>query len=249
MDLSTVIGMLMAFGCILGGNILEGGTMMDIYQPVAVLIVGGGALGATIITYPMDQLISAIGVIKQVLLPLPSNAKKLITELVEFSNLARREGILALEAKVETIKTPFLKKGLQMVVDGSDAEMLVSTLETEIETFEHHSEIAVKIFETFGGFAPTIGIIGAVFGLIGVMKNLDDPAKIGGGIAVAFVATIYGLMIANVICLPMAGKLKARAHEQVQEKQIILQGLVSLQNGENPAAMKSRLEAFLHEHH
>jgi chemotaxis protein MotA len=247
-DLSTIIGPAFSVGMIILGMIMEGGHLQSIIQLTAAIIVLGGALGATMASFPMEQTMGALKGLKVALFPPKADHEKIITELVDLCQFARKNGIMALEAKAKAHPDPFTRKGLSMVVDGIDPTMLLSIMETEIETFEEHAKQPIAWWEAMGAFAPTIGIIGAVLGLIHVMSNLDDPSKLGGGIATAFVATIYGLTIANVISLPLGTKLKFRVHQMVHEKNLILAGLVALQNGENPHFLAQRLHAFVANH-
>ncbi len=245
MDITALFGPVFAIGMILLGMIMEGGHIQSLIQATALIIVGGGALGATIAGFPLETTVAALKALKTAFLPPKNDHEKIIAELVELCQFARKNGIMALEAKAKAHGDAFTRKGLSMVVDGIDPAMLLSIMETEIETYEEHIKQPVGWWEAVGGFAPTIGIIGAVLGLIHVMSNLDDPSKLGGGIATAFVATIYGLVIANVIALPLASKLKVRNHDAVHTKNLILAGLVALQNGENPHFLAQRLHAFV----
>ena len=245
MDITTFLGPAVAVGMILLGLILEGGHISSLVQPTALIIVGGGCMGATIGSFPLDHLILTLKALKVCISPPKSDHEKVIAELTDLCQFARKNGIMALETKAKAHPDPFTRKGLTLVVDGIDPAMLLSILETELETFEEHSKIPIPVIEAVGSYAPTIGIIGAVLGLIHVMSNLDDPSKLGSGIAVAFVATIYGLAIANLIALPLASKYKVRVHQMVHEKNMIMQGVVALQNGENPHFLGQRLRAFL----
>ena len=244
MDITTIGGPLFGIGMILLGMVMEGGHIGSIIQHTALIIVLGGALGSTVASFPLATTIAAMKGMKVAFIPPKIDHAKIITELSELCQFARKNGIMALESKAKSHPDPFTRKGLSMVVDGIDPAMLLSIMETEIETFEEHAKIPIGWWEGMGAYAPTIGIIGAVLGLIHVMSNLDDPSKLGSGIATAFVATIYGLAIANMIALPIGAKLKARVHEQVHEKNMILAGLVALQNGENPHFLTQRLKAF-----
>jgi chemotaxis protein MotA len=244
-DITTIAGPLFGVGMILIGVVLEGGHLDSLVQITALIIVGGGTVGATLASFPMDHTLQAIKALKVCITPPKSDHEKVIAELTELCQFARKNGIMALEGKAKSHPDPFTRKGLTLVVDGIDPAMLLSIMETELETFEEHSKIPIPVMEAVGAYAPTIGIIGAVLGLIHVMSNLDDPSKLGGGIAVAFVATIYGLAIANIIALPLASKYKKRVEQMVHEKNMILQGLVALQNGENPHFLGQRLRAFL----
>ena len=245
MDITTFLGPVVAIGLILLGMILEGGHIQSLIQLTALIIVGGGTIGAILASFPLEHTIQAIKALKIVIAPPKNDHEKVIAELTELCQFARKNGIMALESKAKAHPDPFTRKGLTLVVDGIDPAMLLSILETELETFEEHAKIPIPVMEGGGAYAPTVGIIGAVLGLIHVMSNLDDPSKLGGGIATAFVATIYGLTIANVIALPIASKYKIRVHEMVHEKNMIMQGIVALQNGENPHFLSQRLRAFL----
>lgn len=244
-DITTFLGPVLAVGLILLGMVMEGGHISSLIQVTALLIVGGGAAGCILASFPMEHSIQAMKALKICIFPPKSNHEKVIAELTELCQFARKNGIMALEGKAKAHPDPFTRKGLTLVVDGIDPAMLLSILETELETFEEHAKIPIPVFEGGGAYAPTIGIIGAVLGLIHVMSNLDDPSKLGGGIATAFVATIYGLAIANIIALPLASKYKIRVHEMVHEKNMIMQGIVALQNGENPHFLAQRLRAFV----
>ncbi len=245
MDIATLIGPIIALIGILGGLVLEGGHLSSLAQITALLIVGGGTIGATLASFPLEHVMVAMRALKIVIFPPKADHEKTIAELTELCQFARKNGIMALEAKAKSHPDTFTRKGLSLVVDGIDPAMLVAIMETELETFEEHSKIPIPVFEAGGAYAPTIGIIGAVLGLIHVMENLDKPEMLGSGIAIAFVATIYGLAIANLICLPIANKLKMRVKEATHEKNMILQGLIALQNGENPHFLGQRLRAFL----
>ncbi len=245
MDITTILGPILGIGLILLGMIMEGGHVSSLIQPTALIIVGGGTLGATLASFPLEHTIQALKALKVCLTPPKSDHEKTIAELTELCQFARKNGIMALESKAKAHPDPFTRKGLTLVVDGIDPAMLLSILETELETFEEHSKIPIPVMEGVGAYAPTIGIIGAVLGLIHVMSNLDDPSKLGGGIAVAFVATIYGLAIANLIALPLASKYKKRVEAMVHEKNMVMQGIVALQNGENPHFLGQRLRAFI----
>jgi chemotaxis protein MotA len=175
------------------------------------------------------------------------DSKSVITQIVELATISRKQGLLALEGKLKTMGDPFLKKGVQMVVDGTEAKAIREILEIEVEQFEEENTLSGKVYESLGGFAPTIGILGAVMGLIHVMENLADPSKLGGGIAVAFVATIYGVGAANLLFLPMGGKIKLKTKELVLGRQLIIEGLVSLAQAENPKMIEEKLKGYLPE--
>ncbi len=245
MDLATIIGMVMAFASILGGAVIEGVHISALIQPTAALIVGGGTFGATFVCFPLAVIINAFKDVKYAFLPNKVDHEGVVKDIINFATKARRNGLISLEQEAQTAKDMFIKKGISLVVDGIDPQKLRETLEADIVAYEDHSKHSVEFFESAGGFAPTIGIIGAVLGLIHVMGNLSDTSKLGGGIAVAFVATIYGLLLANVMCLPIGTKLKIRMKEEVLRRVMILEGLIAIQNGENPHFIEQKLKAFV----
>jgi chemotaxis protein MotA len=245
MDIATIIGLIMGFGAIIGGQLLEGGHVSAIMQPTAAIIVLGGSFGASFISFPLSTIIQAVKDSKKVLFNSSLNNETVIKDMINYAAKARRNGLISLEQEAQSIKDPFTKKGISLVVDGIDPQKLEETLDTEVEAYEEHAKGSAEFFEAAGGYAPTIGIIGAVLGLIHVMNNLADTSKLGEGIAVAFVATIYGLMTANIVCLPFASKLKIRLKEELMQKRMIIEGLTSIQNGENPHFIEQKLRAFL----
>lgn len=247
MDIATIIGLILGFGAVVGGQVLEGGNISAILQPTAALIVLGGTIGATFVSFPLKGIIQALKDTRKALFPSKANHEAIIKEMIGYAAKARKNGLISLEQETQTIKDNFTKKGVAMVVDGIDPQKFREAMEIELNTFEEHAKLSAEIFEAAGGFAPTIGIIGAVLGLIHVMENLSDASKLGGGIAVAFVATIYGLMTANIICIPFGTKLKHRVKEEMLMKEMIIEGLIAIQNGENPHFIEQRLRSFLQE--
>src|SRR5512136_39462 len=208
MDISTIIGLVLGFGAIIGGQILEGGHISAILQPTAAIIILGGTMGATFVSFPINCIVTALKDVKKTFFPPQTNHETIIKDIIGYAAKARKNGLISLEQESQNIKDVFIKKGISLVVDGIDPQKLRETMETELAAFEEHSKISAEVFESAGGYAPTIGIIGAVLGLIHVMENLSDSSKLGAGIAVAFVATIYGLVTANIVCLPLGTKLK-----------------------------------------
>lgn len=245
MDLATIIGLAMAFGCIVGGAVIEGVHVKALIQPTAAMIVGGGTFGAVFVSMPLPAIISAMKAVKIAFLPAKVDHEQVVKDIINYATKARRNGLISLEQEAQSARDPFIKKGISLVVDGIDPQKLRETLEADIMAYEDHTKHSVEFYEAAGGFAPTIGIIGAVLGLIHVMGNLSDTSKLGGGIAVAFVATIYGLLIANVICLPIGTKLKTRMKEEILRRVMILEGLIAIQNGENPHFIEQKLMAFV----
>ncbi len=247
MDILTVLGLVFGFGAILGGQVLEGGSMHSIMQFTAAIIVLGGTIGAVMINYSLPTFVLALKSAKKALFNPKVDAHGIIKKISELSGVARKDGLLALEQSIKSISDPFLRKGLQLVVDGTEPKLTREILEIDISYTEEYENAAAKVFESAGGYAPTIGILGAVMGLIHVMENLADPSKLGAGIAVAFVATVYGVGTANLLWLPIAGKLKFKIREESIVKEMIIEGLISLSEGENPRRVEEKLAGFLRE--
>lgn len=246
MDILTIIGVIVAFGAILGGNALEGGHLSSLMLGTAFVIVFGGTFGAILIQTPKDTFMRSMKIASWMIKPPRLGQEEIIGKIVNWSNVARKEGLLGLEPLIEAEEDQFAKKGLQLLVDGSEPDVIRNILEVEIETREHQDNQAAKVYEGMGGYSPTIGIIGAVMGLIHVMQNLADPSKLGSGIATAFVATIYGVGMANLFLLPIANKLKALIHNQTQFRQMVVEGIISIAEGENPRNIETKLHGYLH---
>src|SRR5260370_11444265 len=244
LDFATVAGMIIGVGGIVGGLILEGGSVREIFAPTALLIVLGGTLGAVLINTPLSVLRGGMRSLASVFFEKSHDAESMIEKLVDYSTKARKNGIVALEQVANQAPDPFLRKALNLAVDGTDLQELRNMMELEIAVEEHHSEAEAKIFESAGGYAPTIGIIGAVLGLIQVMKDLADIEKVGHGIATAFVATIYVVAFPNLFFLPAAGKIKALAHQKTQMRELILEGVIGIVEGSNPKLIRGKLEAY-----
>ena len=247
MDLSTIIGLALGFTAVFGGAMLEGLHVGALIQPTAAIIVLGGTCAATTVSFPLPTLLTAVKDIKRVFLPPKDDPEGVIKSIINYAAKARRNGLISLEQEAQTVKDSFTKKGISLVVDGIDPQKLRETMEIELGSFQEHGKKSAEVFEAAGGFAPTIGIIGAVLGLIHVMSNLSDPSKLGEGIAVAFVATIYGLMTANIVCLPFGTKLKNRLKDELLQKEMVIEGLIAIQNGENPHFIEQKLRAYLHD--
>jgi chemotaxis protein MotA len=244
-DIATVGGLVIAAASILLGQALEGGHIGSIIQGTAALIVIGGTLGAVCVQFPMADLKKAMKAASSTFFPKKRDLAGAVRNLVALANKARREGLIALEGDAQKATNPFLKKAMGLAVDGVEAGAIRSTMEIDLAHIEEAGEKPAKAFEAAGGYAPTVGILGAVLGLIHVMENLSDPSKLGGGIAVAFVATVYGVGLANLVFLPMAGKLKARAREEVVEHELYLEGIVAIASGENPQLVEEKLKGFV----
>lgn len=243
-DFATIGGLLLAAGGILGGLILEGGQMRDIVQVTAAIIVVGGTLGSVMVNTPLSTLIAAGGRLGTVLFEPVHDPNQRIEVLIDFATKARKSGIVALEREVQALDDLFLKKALSLAMDGADLQDIRLMLELEMTSSESRSDQEAKVFESAGGYAPTIGIIGAVLGLIQVMKNLSDVNEVGHGIAVSFVATVYGVAMANIFLLPAANKIKARAHEEVRLMELTMEGVIGIVEGMNPKLLRVKLEAF-----
>ncbi|MCB1959906.1 MAG: flagellar motor protein [Rhodocyclaceae bacterium] len=244
MDSISLVGLTVGLAAILVGQVLEGGHISSLVQPTAFLIVIGGTLGAVMLQSPLRVFKDGMAMVKWIFVPPGASYPVLIEQVVGWSNVARREGLLALETQIEVVDDPFTRKGIQLLVDGVEPERLREVLEVEIDTWEGHMKLGAKIWEAAGGYAPTIGILGAVMGLIHVMENLSDPSKLGSGIAVAFVATIYGVGSANLVFLPVAKKLLAHVGRMVSQRELLVDGLVGIANGDNPRIIESRLQGY-----
>ena len=245
MDFISLSGLLIGVLAIVLGQILEGGHIGSLVQPTAFLIVIGGTLGAVMLQSPWTVFKTGCQMARWVFYPPTTSLGRLIDQIVAWSGIARREGLLALESRISLQRDPFVQKGLQLLVDGVEPERIREILEVEIDVWEKDMKLAAKIWESAGGYAPTIGILGAVLGLIHVMENLSDPSKLGAGIAVAFVATIYGVGFANLIFLPIAKKLMTIIAELVSVREMLVDGLLCVGRGDNPRLIESRLAGYL----
>lgn len=245
MDILSVVGILVSFGSILLGNLLDGGDIGSLFNGPALIIVFGGTIGATLLQFPPKVVLRSLEMLVWIFRPAKLNLKTQIIQIISWSQLARRKGLLGLEELIDDIDDPFIQIGLQLLVDGKEAEAIQEALELEINIRENRDYQAARLFEAMGGYAPTIGIIGAVMGLIHVMENLSDPTLLGKGIATAFVATIYGVASANLIFLPIANKLKAHVFAGNQAKEMIALGIAAIANSENPKNIELKLTGYL----
>ena len=245
MDKSSLAGIFLALGGIIAGLLLEGGNLQQIVQPTAAMIVFGGTLGAVMLQFPLPVVMHALRRLGSVFVAPKQNAQATIQRLVQFAQKARREGIVSLDADLAQIEDPFLKKSLMLAVDGTEPQELRKIMELELDNQAEYEEQVPQVFESAGGFAPTIGIIGAVLGLIQVMQHLDKIDEVGRGIAVAFVATIYGVGSANLLYLPVAGKMKLRIREEQIMREMTLEGVASILEGMNPRMLETKLLGFL----
>jgi len=247
-DIATIVGIVLAIGSIIGGQALEGGHLGSIMQLTAFIIVMGGTIGACCVQNPLSVVLKAVGSLSLVITSPPLDTKGTIKLILDLANVSRKQGLLALEGKLKDIQDPFFRKGVQLIVDGTDPKAVHEILEIEVEHHEEEGILGAKVWEAAGGYAPTVGILGAVLGLIHVMENLADPSKLGGGIAVAFVATVYGVGAANLFFLPFANKIKFKLKEEASLRNMIILGLVGLAQGENPRLLQEKLESFLPHH-
>lgn len=245
MDKSSLIGVVLAVGGILAGLLLEGGNLRQILQPTAAMIVFGGTLGAVMLQFPLPVVLQAMRRFGSVFISPQQNPQGTIRRLVKYAQKARKEGIVSLDAELPQIEDPFLKKSLMLAVDGTEPEELRKILELELDNQAEYEEQVPQVFESAGGFAPTVGIIGAVLGLIQVMQHLDKIDEVGRGIAVAFVATIYGVGSANLLYLPVAGKMKLRIRDEQIAREMTLEGVASILEGMNPHMLETKLLGFL----
>jgi chemotaxis protein MotA len=246
MNKASILGILVGILAILGGNALEGGSAGSILQGSAALIVFGGTLGATILSFSGKDIMLAGKMMKSVFFEnkmLPDETS-IISDMVSYASKARKNGILSLDKEIARLEYGFFRRAIRLAIDGIDPKSIHSTLDQENRTFEEESGRAARVFEAAGGYAPTIGIVGAVLGLIHVMENLSDPTKLGSGIAVAFVATVYGVASANLILLPMARKMMNNIKDEIFLREIIVEGVASIQAGKSPFYLKEHLKSF-----
>lgn len=247
MDVTSLIGLALGLSAIVVGQFLEGGNLSSLLQPTAFLIVIGGTTGAVLLQTPLRIFIGAVKMLAWIFRPPALDPRELIGKVVDLCRTARRDGLLALEARIAAEADPFVQKGLQLLVDGIEPTRMREVLETEIDMSEEQMKLRAKVWESAGGYSPTIGILGAVMGLIHVMENLADPARLGAGIAVAFVATIYGVGSANLIFIPISKKLTTYIRSIVIQRQMLVDGLVGVAQGDNPRLIESRMQSYLAE--
>lgn len=245
MDKLSLAGLLVAFGGILGGQLLEGGSADVLFQGAAFFIVCGGTLGAVMLQSSFKVFVTGIKMVSWVFFTPKLSPQKLVYQITAWSSLARKDGVLALESQVAVNRDPFVKKGLQMLVDGNSAEKIREVLEIDNLTYEKFYFQSARVWESAAGYSPTIGILGAVLGLVHIMQNLSEPSKLGAGIAVAFVSTIYGVGLANLVYLPVAGKLRSVIMQQMVMREILIDGLIAIASGENPRFIESKLQGYI----
>jgi len=245
MDKLSLLGLLIAFGGILGGQYIEGGSVDILFQGTALLIVCGGTLGAVMLQSSFSVFVAGLKMGIWVFITPKLSPLKRVYQISAWSSIARKDGILALEQQVAMNSDPYVKKGLQLLVDGNSAEKIRDVLEIENHSYEKFNFQAARVWESAAGYSPTIGILGAVLGLVHIMQNLSEPSKLGAGIAVAFISTIYGVGLANLLYLPIAGKLKSLLMQQLVMREILVDGLMAIANGENTRYIESKLLGYI----
>jgi chemotaxis protein MotA len=244
MDIATVTGILSAFALVLTA-ILMGGRLGMFYDLPSIMIVLGGTVGATLINYPLKDVLRVLHVVRKAFFTRNYTVSQLITTFVTLSARARREGILALESVIKSLDDEFLRQGLQLSVDGLEPQAIQAILETEVDHIEERHRLGAEIFTTMGTFAPALGMIGTLIGLVQMLQAMDDPSKIGPAMAVALITTFYGAILANMVFLPIAGKLRTRSSEELMVKELSIEGVLSIARGENPRILEQKLNAFL----
>jgi chemotaxis protein MotA len=245
MDKGSLGGAVLAIAGIIAGLLLEHGSLSQILQPTAALIVFGGTMGAVLLQFPLTTVLSAFGRLAHLFAAPAGQDSQLVRLLVSFANKARRHGVVSLDSDLQTIEDPFLRRALMLAVDGTEPNELRSIMRVSLDSTTENEERLPAVFESAGGFSPTIGILGAVLGLIQVMQHLDNIQEVGRGIAVAFVATIYGVGIANLFFLPFAGKMRLRIREDYLRREMMLEGVISILEGMNPRMLEVKLGGFL----
>jgi chemotaxis protein MotA len=244
MDIATLVGIVMAFALVLGAILMGGSIMLFINIP-SIMIVVGGTLGATMINYPLPDILKVSKVVKNAFFHRRHTVKELIGEFVNLAGTARREGILALESSIGEMKDEFMRKGLQLSIDGLEPSAIKEILNTEIISIQDRHKLGAEIFTTLGTFAPALGMIGTLIGLVQMLQTMDDPSSIGPAMAVALLTTFYGALMANVLFLPIAGKLRNRSSEEVMNKELMAEGIMSIAKGDNPRLLEQKLNAYL----
>ena len=244
MDLATVIGIVSSFALVFIAMSLGGSPMM-FFDLASVMVVVGGTIGVTLVNYPLGDVLKLISVVRKVFFHKVTPAHQIIAQFVEFASKARREGILALEGAMKEVTDPFLIKGLQLTIDGLEPANIKEILETEIDYVVERHRLGAEIFMTMGTFAPAMGMIGTLIGLVQMLRSMDDPSNIGPAMAVAIITTFYGACLANMVFLPMSGKLRNRSQEEVMVMEVVLNGILSIARGDNPRVIEQKLHSFL----
>ncbi len=244
MDIATVVGIISATGLVLGAIFMGSGLNVFINIP-SLCIVVGGTFGVTLIAYPLKDFLGVIKVVQKAIFTKNISATELISTFMNFAKKTRKEGILALESELKEVRDEFFKKGIQLSIDGLEPQQIQKILDTEIGFVRDRHKLGADIFTTMGTFAPAMGMIGTLIGLVQMLQSMDDPSTIGPAMAVALLTTFYGSLIANICCMPIAGKLKTRSKEEMLTKEMTIQGIMSLSSGDNPRILEQKLMAFL----
>lgn len=248
MDLSTIIGLVVCVFFILFGIIVGGGgpaALVRFFDIPSILIVFGGTIGATLVNYPLEELKGVMAVVKNAFLHTEDSPYSIIDTLVSFAETARREGILSLEQQAQTLDDDFLKNGINLAVDGTEPEYIKEIMVTELDYIEERHRVGAGMFDNMALYSPAFGMIGTLIGLVNMLATMDDPSTIGASMSVALITTLYGSLLANMVCTPIAGKLKARSAGEILVKQLSIEGIMSIQSGDNPRIVESKLKAFL----
>ncbi|TFG44402.1 MAG: motility protein A [Bacteroidia bacterium] len=244
MDIATFLGIIVAFGLVITSILMGGPGAWFINYP-SIMIVFGGTAGATLIAYPLSEVLSVFGVVRNVFLHRSQSAGKLVPIIVDFAKKARQEGILSFESQLKDMEDPFLAKGMQLAIDGMESNSIEDVLSTEIAYVEERHRLGAEIFSTMGGFAPAVGMLGTIIGLVQMLMQMEDPSSIGAPMAVALLTTFYGTILANLLFLPIAGKLKTRSKQEILLKSMVIEGIISIQSGDNHRIVEQKLKAFL----
>jgi len=244
MDIATVLGVISAFGLVLVAIFMGGGLGLFINIP-ALMIVVGGTLGATMINYPLKEVLGVLKVVQKAFFTKNIPIDELIKKFLDFARKSRKEGILSLEGDIKEVSDEFLKRGVQLSIDGLEPQEINNLLETELDFLRSRHQLGAEIFTTMGTYAPALGMIGTLIGLVQMLKSMDDPSTIGPAMAVALLTTFYGSVMANIVCMPIAGKLRTRSKEETLTKEMTIQGVISLSNGDNPRILEQKLYAFV----
>ena len=244
MDIATLVGLVVA-GALVMAAIVMGGSVSWFISPPSLMIVVGGTLGATLVSYPLKEVLGVFKVVMKVFLHKSQSVEAIIENMVEFGKLARKEGILSFESKLKDIKDPFFAKGVSLAIDGMESNAIKDVLSTEIVYVEERHSLGAEIFTTMAGYAPAVGMMGTIIGLVQMLMQMSDPSAIGAPMAVALLTTFYGTVIANLLCIPMAAKLKIRSKQEILLKELVLEGIMSIQSGDNHRLIESKLMAFL----
>jgi chemotaxis protein MotA len=244
MDIATVLGIVSAFGLVLSAIFMGSGLKIFINIP-SVMIVLGGTIGITFIAYPLKDVFGVLKVVQKAIFTKNISMNELIERFKSFANKTRKEGILALESEIKDVKDEFLKKGVQLSIDGLEPQEIRDILDTEIDYVRNRHQLGAEIFTTMGTYAPAMGMIGTLIGLVQMLQSMDDPSTIGPAMAVALLTTFYGSIMANICCMPIAGKLRTRSKEEMLTKEMTIQGIISLSNGDNPRILEQKLLAFI----